>query len=67
MPNSIFGPFRAVGGGGGGGVGRESQEGGLAGYVQNRGLGACAPRLPGFILLVGFGGALLVVSILGIV
>ena len=64
MPNSIFGPFQAVWGGGGVG---ESQEGGLAGYVQNRGLGACAPRPPGFILLVGFGGALLVVSILGIV
>ena len=31
------------------------------GCVQGRGLGACAPRLPGFILLVGLSDTLLVV------
>ena len=36
--------------------------GGLAGCVRGRGLGAGAPRLLGFILLGGFGGAFLAVS-----
>ena len=35
--------------------------------VQGRGLSVCAPRLPGFILLVGFSGALLVLSALDMV
>ena len=38
--------------------------GGLVGCVQSRELGACAPRLPRFILLVSFCETLLVVSIL---
>ena len=39
--------------------------GGLVGCVRGRGVGGRVPRVPGFILLVSFGGALLVVSILG--
>ena len=38
--------------------------GGLVGCVRGRGLGARAHRFPGFILLGGFGGALLVVLVL---
>ena len=38
--------------------------GGLAGCVHGRGPGAGAPRLLGFILLEGFSGTLLAVSIL---
>ena len=41
--------------------------GGLVGCVQSSVLGAGAPRLPRFILLVSFSGTLLVVSILDIV
>ena len=37
------------------------------GCVQSRGLGACVPHLPGFILLVSSSDTLLVVSILDIV
>ena len=61
VPMGAMGPFwpgdsssRAVGGGG------------LAGCVQSREFGACAPRLPRFILLVNFSDTLLVVSILEI-
>ena len=35
------------------------------GCIQGRGLGGCVSRLPGFVLLGGFMGSLLVVSILG--
>ena len=38
--------------------------GGLVGCDRALGLGACAPRIPMFILLVSFSGTLLVVSIL---
>ena len=41
--------------------------GGLVGCVWGRGLGAGAPRLLGFALLVVFVGALLVVSVLDII
>ena len=40
---------------------------GFGGSIQSRVLGARAPRLPGFILLVSFSDTLLAVSILGIV
>ena len=39
----------------------------VVGGVQSRGLGVCAPRLPGFVLLVGFSGALLGLAPVGAV
>ena len=48
-------PFRAVGWGRGGG---------LVGCVQNRGIGACGPRLSRFILVVSFSNNWIVVWIL---